>query len=68
MNMWAMGRMTLMVALLLAATAWPVHAADRDKLLTDPVCTALSPHFKWITTGGIFRERPVSSRCRKRRS
>ena len=36
MNMWAMGRMTLMVALLLAATAWPVHAADRDKLLTDP--------------------------------
>ncbi|MGZ9189817.1 MAG: chlorite dismutase family protein [Nitrospira sp.] len=36
MNVWATGRMTLMVALLMVTTAWPARATDREKLLTDP--------------------------------
>ena len=36
MNVWATGKNDAMVALLLATTAWPVRATDREKLLTDP--------------------------------
>ena len=36
MNLWAIVKMTLMVAVLMAATAWPARATDRDKLLTEP--------------------------------
>ena len=54
---------------LLAATAWPVQAADRDKLLTDP---GVYGTFRRISTGSDWgdhtRRWPVSLRCRKRRS
>lgn len=36
MNIWAVGKTMLTVGLFILATGWPVEAADRDKLLTDP--------------------------------
>ena len=36
MNLWAIGKMTLMFGLLMVAAAWPAQATERDKLLTEP--------------------------------
>lgn len=36
MNLWSVVKMTLMVGLLMVATAWPAQATERDKLLTEP--------------------------------
>ncbi|MBI4002937.1 MAG: chlorite dismutase family protein [Nitrospira defluvii] len=36
MNLWSAVKRTLMVGLLMVATAWPAHATERDKLLTEP--------------------------------
>lgn len=36
MNLWAIGKMTLMFGLLMVAAAWAAQATERDKLLTEP--------------------------------
>ncbi|MCE3223958.1 MAG: cld1 [Nitrospira sp.] len=36
MKVWTVVKTVLMVVLLIAGTAWPARAADRDKLLTEP--------------------------------